>query len=147
MIFEWFTGLVIFKDLAFWPDDTRNHRCVFLADLLASEFFITLILMDHSSLLRKRDSVDLSLSLKELAWRTWPDIGWVTVLGTRDKWLHITWVYFVFLRVFVGRFMPAEWMTKVGMDAGRSVAFVSLMVGLILEENELVCFIIGAVVA
>ncbi len=33
------------------------------------------------------------------------------------------------------------------MDAGRSVAFVSLMVGLILEENELVCFIIGAVVA
>jgi hypothetical protein len=43
--------------------------------------------------------------------------------------------------------MSAERMAKVGMNAGRSIAFVPLMVGLILEENELVCFIIGAVVA
>lgn len=43
--------------------------------------------------------------------------------------------------------MSAERVTKVSMNARRCVAFISLMIGLILEEDELVCFIIGTVVA
>lgn len=37
-------------------------------------------------------------------------------------------------------------MAEVGVHTGRGVSFVPFVVGLVLEQNELVCFIIGTVV-
>lgn len=43
--------------------------------------------------------------------------------------------------------MSAQGMSEIGADAGRGVSFVPFVVCLVLEENELVSFVIGAVVA
>jgi hypothetical protein len=53
--------------------------------------------------------------------------------------------YFRSFWIFVGR-DPTEGMAHVGADAGRDVAFVAFVVGLVLEKDELVSFVIGTVV-
>jgi len=50
------------------------------------------------------------------------------------------------LRIFSRRILSTEGMAKVGADHWWGVPFVSFVVGLILEKDKLVCFVIGAVV-
>lgn len=37
-------------------------------------------------------------------------------------------------------------MAKVGLDAGRDIALIALVIGLVLEEDELVALVIGTIV-
>ena len=37
-------------------------------------------------------------------------------------------------------------MSEIGSDDWRHIPFIFLMIGLVLEENEFICFVIGAVV-
>jgi hypothetical protein len=42
--------------------------------------------------------------------------------------------------------LPTEGMAKVGLDAGRDIALIALVIGLVLEEDELVALVIGTIV-
>lgn len=103
MILKRFSGLLLFDYLTVWAKDPIDHRLIVFTNFFAPKLLVTLMLVNHSLVLKKFNLVNLLLPFKQL-WapgRTIFRRFWVS----RTSYIRLT---NIFLTSFLSGFLGGE---------------------------------------
>lgn len=152
MILKRILGFVFLDHLAWRIDKPAHHLLVFAVDSLELEFLETFMLMDDSFRLCNFWRASSHASVWEKHRTSKRPVSWRRLLHAAGRWSIETWRAPPEQRRRLFRIIKLLWVllalrvSQVSTDTWPGCSLILLMIGLVLEEQELIGFVVGTVI-